>query len=98
MCHRGPLGIKTPSKYIAIPSLHTFGKHYNTIDILQYAFMYVETVLKPLYFTPLCLVTKYFSKLTWRLIILPKCLALTMTCILESKNEAYSMNPINLIG
>jgi hypothetical protein len=37
-------------KYIAIPSLHTFGVHTNTINILEYASIYVETILKPLYF------------------------------------------------
>jgi hypothetical protein len=57
--------------------------------------MYVETILKPLYSVLLYHVTTLFSKLSWHLIIL---IALAMTCLLDSKNEAYSMNPIKLIG
>jgi hypothetical protein len=60
--------------------------------------IYVETMLKPLYSALLCLVTTLFFKTVPRLIILPKYRALAMTCLLKSKNEAFSMNLINLIG
>ena len=45
-----------------IPSLHTFGVHYNTINILWYASVYIEIVLKTLYYAPLCFVTTLFFK------------------------------------
>jgi hypothetical protein len=72
--------------------------YYNTITILQYPSIYVETVPKPLYSAPFFLSLHYISKLSWQVINLPKCHALAMTCLQKSKNEAYSMNPMNLIG
>jgi hypothetical protein len=54
--------IKTPSKFIAIPSLHTFDVICNTIIILQYTFIYIEIVMQPLYSTPFCLFTVLFFK------------------------------------
>jgi hypothetical protein len=53
--------IKIPSKYIAIPSLNTSGICYNTINILQYASIYFEIIMQPLYFALLCLVTVFFQ-------------------------------------
>jgi hypothetical protein len=61
--------IKIPFKYIAIPSLHTCGVCQNTINILYYASIYVEIVLKPLYFAPLCLVIR----LSFKIVLAPNC-------------------------
>jgi hypothetical protein len=38
----------------------------------------------------------YSPKLSWHLIILPRCYALAMTFLSESKNQAYSTNFIHL--
>jgi hypothetical protein len=53
-----------PSKYITLPfkTIHTFDIYYNTITTLQYPSIYVETVMRPLYFAPLCRVTNTIFK------------------------------------
>jgi hypothetical protein len=68
---------------ITIPLLYS--------NILPYMSIYVEIDLKPFYSTPLCLVTTLFFKT----VMAPH---YAMTCLLKSKNEAFSMNPINPIG
>jgi hypothetical protein len=40
----------------------------------------------------------YFSNCHGASLFYQNVVALAMTCLLEFKNEAYSMNPINLIG
>jgi hypothetical protein len=55
--------IRLPSKYIIVPSKNlTYFLTYITIpllysNILPYTSIYVETVMRPLYSTPFCLVT-----------------------------------------
>jgi hypothetical protein len=92
------------SKYITIPSKnltyfwYILQYHYYTpisFHILPYTLKLSWNLSIPHLFV---LSLHYFSKLYWCLIILPKYHALAMTCLLKSKNKAYSMNPINLIG
>jgi hypothetical protein len=83
--------------YITIPLLYS--------NILPYTSIYIETILKPPYsafFSLFCIFLSCyytnFPKLSWRLIIPPRCRWLAMTSLLESKNQAYSTNSIHLIG
>jgi hypothetical protein len=92
-----------PDTYQCLPkSLHTFDIYYNTIIILQYPSIYIHirwNCLQIFIFrTFLSCHYTISPKLSWRLIILPRCHALAMTSLLESKNQEYSMNPIHLIG
>jgi hypothetical protein len=95
--------ILLPSKYITMPSksLHTFDLYHNTIIKLQYPSIYIHICWNCLQIFLFCtfLFCHYTisPKLSWRLIILPRCHALGMTSLLESKNQAYSTNPIHLI-
>jgi hypothetical protein len=66
---------------------------YSNIHILPYTLKLSWNLSIPYFFV---LLLHYFSKLSWCLIILPKCHALAMTCLLESINEAYSVHSINL--
>jgi hypothetical protein len=95
--------ILIPFKYTTIPSKnliyfwHILQYHYYTpisFHIHPYTLKLSWNLSIPHLFV---LSLHYFFKLSWRLIILPKCCTLAMTCLLESKNEAYSMNPINVI-
>jgi hypothetical protein len=83
----------------------TFQKSYillTYITTLQYTSIYIHirwNCLKTSLFCILlsCYYTN-FPKLSWRLIIPPRCRWHAMTFLLESKNQAYSTNPIHLIG
>jgi hypothetical protein len=94
------LYICIPSKYILIP-FKSLTNSYNTITILQYTSIYIHirwNYLKTsLFRTFLSCYHTISPKLSWRLIILPRCHALAMTSLLESKNQTYSKNPIHLI-
>jgi hypothetical protein len=80
--------IRIPSKYIVvIKTLHTFDIYYNTITILQYTSIYVHirwNCLKTSLFHIFssCYYTN-FSKLSWRLIIPPRCRWHAMKFLLE---------------
>jgi hypothetical protein len=73
--------------YATIPLLYS--------DIHPYAIIYVEIVLKLLYFSPLCLVTLLFYKIIMVLIILQKCLN---TCCDISARIQYMNETFNCVG
>jgi hypothetical protein len=79
--------ILIPSKYIIVPSkkltyfLHILQYHYYTPISFHIRWNYHKTYL----FRMFILSLNYFLKLSWRLIILPKCRTLAMTYLLESK-------------
>jgi hypothetical protein len=77
--------------YITIPLPYS--------NILLYTSIYIWNCLKTSLFRIFlsCYYTN-FPKLLWCLIIPPRCRWHAMTFLLESKNQAYSTNPIHLIG
>jgi hypothetical protein len=90
-----------PSKYIIIPSKnltyfwHILQYHYYTpisFHILPYSLkLSWNLTSRSCHFT-------IFQNCHGASLFYQNVVALPMTCLLESKNEAYSMNPINLIG
>ena len=53
--------------------------------------------MQHLYFAPLCLITIYFLNYHSASLFYQNVVTLAMTYLLESKNEVYSIKPINLI-
>jgi hypothetical protein len=93
--------ITIPSKYIIEPSKnlthfwHILQYHYYTLIFFHIPWNCSKTSL---FRTSLSSHYIIFHNYHGASLFYENVIALAMTCLLESKNEAFSMNPINLIG